>query len=52
MFHNSGKYSMQENGIALESSVKAYGDKKKLHLEVYTGPYGVAKLPNINGVET
>jgi len=40
------------NWEALESSVRAYADKKKLDLVVYTGTYGVATLPNVNGVET
>ena len=40
------------NCEALESSVRAYADKKKLFLVVYTGTYGVATLPNVNGIET
>ena len=40
------------NWEALESSVRAYADKKKLDLVVYTGTYGVATLPNVNGNET
>jgi hypothetical protein len=40
------------NWEALESSVRAYADKKKLDLVVYTGTYGVATLPNVNGTET
>jgi hypothetical protein len=40
------------NWVALESSVRAYADKNKLDLEVYTGTYGVATLPDIHGVET
>jgi len=40
------------NWEALESSVRAYADKKKLDLVVYTGTYGVATLPNVNGIET
>jgi len=40
------------NWEALESSVRAYANKKKLDLVVYTGTYGVATLPNINGNET
>jgi hypothetical protein len=40
------------NWEALESSVRAYADKNKLDLVVYTGTYGVATLPNINGNET
>jgi hypothetical protein len=39
------------NWEALESSVRAYADKKKLDLVVYTGTYGVATLPNVNGIE-
>jgi hypothetical protein len=40
------------NWEALESSVRAYVDRNKLDLEVYTGTYGVATLPNVNGDET
>jgi hypothetical protein len=40
------------NWEALESSVRAYADKKELDLVVYTGTYGVATLPNVNGNET
>jgi hypothetical protein len=40
------------NWKALESSVRAYADKKKLDLVVYTGTYDVATLPNVNGNET
>jgi hypothetical protein len=40
------------NWEVLESSVRDYADKNKLNLEVYTGTYGVATLPNINGNET
>jgi hypothetical protein len=40
------------NWEALESSVRAYAAKKKLDLVVYTGTYGVATLPNVNGTET
>jgi len=40
------------NWEALESSVRAYADKKKLDLVVYTGTYGVATLPNVNEDET
>jgi len=40
------------NWKRLESSVTAYADKKKLDLVVYTGTYGVATLPNVNGTET
>jgi len=40
------------NWEALESSVRAFADKKKLDLVVYTGTYGVATLPNVNGTET
>jgi hypothetical protein len=40
------------NWEALESSVREYADTKKLDLVVYTGTYGVATLPNINGIET
>jgi hypothetical protein len=40
------------NWEALESSVQKYADKRKLDLVVYTGTYGVATLPNINGIET
>jgi hypothetical protein len=40
------------NWEALESSVRAYADKKKLDLVVCTGTYGVATLPNVNGIET
>jgi len=40
------------NWKRLESSVRAYADKKKLDLVVYTGTYGVATLPNVNGIET
>jgi hypothetical protein len=40
------------NWLALESSVRAYADKRKLDFLVYTGTYGVATLPNINGNET
>jgi hypothetical protein len=40
------------NWEALESSVRDYADSKKRDLEVYTGTYGVATLPNVNGVET
>jgi hypothetical protein len=40
------------NWEALESSVRAYADKKKLDLVVYTGTYGVVTLPNVNGIET
>jgi DNA/RNA endonuclease G (NUC1) len=40
------------NWEALESSVRAYADKNKLDLVVYTGTYGVATLPNVNGTET
>jgi hypothetical protein len=39
------------NWGALESSVQAYADKKKLDLVVYTGTYGVATLPDINRTE-
>jgi len=40
------------NWEKLESNVRAYADKKKLDLVVYTGTYGVATLPNVNGIET
>jgi len=40
------------NWERLESSVRAYADKRKLDLIVYTGTYGVATLPNVNGNET
>jgi len=40
------------NWERLESSVRAYADKKKLDLVVYTGTYDVATLPNVNGIET
>ena len=40
------------NWEALESSVRGYADKKKLDLVVFTGTYGVATLPNVNGTET
>ena len=40
------------NWVALESSVQLYAGKKKLDLVVYTGTYGVATLPNVNGTET
>ena len=40
------------NWEALESSVRAFADKKKLDLVVYTGTYGVATLRNVNGTET
>jgi hypothetical protein len=40
------------NWEALESSVRAYADKRKLDFVVYTGTYGVATLPNVNGIET
>jgi hypothetical protein len=40
------------NWEVLESDVRAYANKNKLDLEVYTGTYGVATLPNVNGVET
>jgi DNA/RNA endonuclease G (NUC1) len=40
------------NWETLESSVRAYGDKKKLDLVVYTGTYGVATLSNVNGIAT
>jgi len=40
------------NWDRLESSVRAYADKKKLDLVVYTGTYGVATLPNVTGIET
>ena len=40
------------NWEKLESSVRAYADKKKLDLVVYTGTYGVATLPNVNETET
>jgi len=40
------------NWELLESSVRNYADNNKLDLEVYTGTYGVATLPNVNGVET
>jgi hypothetical protein len=40
------------NWERLESSVSAYADTKILDLVVYTGTYGVATLPNVNGTET
>jgi DNA/RNA endonuclease G (NUC1) len=40
------------NWEALESSVRAYADRRKLDLVVYTGTYGVATLPDVNGIET
>jgi len=40
------------NWKKLEYSVRDYADKKKLDLVVYTGTYGVATLPNVNGIET
>jgi hypothetical protein len=40
------------NWEALESSVRAYADKRKLDFVVYTGTYGVATLPNVNGTAT
>jgi hypothetical protein len=40
------------NWEELESSVRAYADMRKLDLIVYTGTYGVATLPNVNGTET
>ena len=40
------------NWEALESSVLAYVEKKNLELVLYTGRYGVATLPNVNGIET
>jgi hypothetical protein len=40
------------NWEKLESSVRAYADKKKLDLVVYTGTYDVATLPNDNGIKT
>ena len=40
------------NWETLESNVRAYADKKKLDLVVYTGTYGVATLPNVNGIAT
>jgi hypothetical protein len=40
------------NWERLESSVRAYAIKTKLDLIVYTGTYGVATLPNVNGTET
>jgi hypothetical protein len=40
------------NWEALESSVQAYAGRGKLDLVVYTGSYGVATLPNVNGIET
>lgn len=40
------------NWNALEMSVRTYADKNKLTLDVYTGTYGVATLPNVNGIET
>jgi hypothetical protein len=40
------------NWERLESSVRAYADRNKLDLVVYTGTYGVATLPNVNETET
>jgi hypothetical protein len=40
------------NWKALESSVRAYADKKKLDLLVYTGTHDVATLPNFKRNET
>jgi hypothetical protein len=40
------------NWESLESSVRAYADRRKLDLVVYTGTYGVATLPNCNETET
>jgi len=40
------------NWEALESSVREYADNNTLDLVVYTGTYGVATLPNVNGIET
>jgi hypothetical protein len=40
------------NWEALESSVRTYADRMRLDLVVYTGTYGVATLPNVNGIET
>jgi DNA/RNA endonuclease G (NUC1) len=40
------------NWEKLKSSVRDYVNKTKLDHEVYTGTYGVATLPNVNGVET
>jgi hypothetical protein len=41
-----------KNWNSLEMSVRTYADKNKLNLDVYTGTYGVATLPNVNGTET
>jgi hypothetical protein len=40
------------NWEKLERSVREYAGKNKLDLVVYTGTYGVATLPNVNGIET
>lgn len=40
------------NWNSLEMSVRTYADKNKLTLDVYTGTYGVATLPNVHGIET
>jgi hypothetical protein len=40
------------NWKVLESSVRAYADKKKIDLVVYVGTYGVATLPDVNGTDT
>jgi hypothetical protein len=40
------------NWEALESSVRAYADKRNVDFVVYTGTYGVATLPNVDGNET
>ncbi|PNF32631.1 hypothetical protein B7P43_G17750 [Cryptotermes secundus] len=39
------------NWNALEMSVRTYADRNKLNLDVNTGTYGVATLPNVNGIE-
>jgi hypothetical protein len=40
------------NWQVLESNIQRYADQRQLDLEVYTGTYGVATLPNVNGIET
>ncbi|XP_047104985.1 LOW QUALITY PROTEIN: uncharacterized protein LOC124754737 [Schistocerca piceifrons] len=40
------------NWETVESNVRYYARKKGADLTVYTGTYGVATLPNVDGVET
>jgi hypothetical protein len=40
------------NWKELEESVRAYADKSKLNLDVYTGTYGIVTFPDVKGIET